>query len=1062
MQDLALLLPNLLNMILSLYKRASSSSSEGLSQVIFSECVIRFTKLLNTLNASHGEINSDILNNLLVGQPIARSQAIAMKDSISTPKKNEIVHFLFQAMPTDTKIFQVDKIAILSGMEVALSDLQLYRKKAFVIRELISSMVPALIHARRAKAAEMGVHPAANLLALLNDAGDSQFKTKDRDADKDLEEFLRYLTRIYDIPELNVLVARPLENMSLLRRRAFSLFNSQRSGNLPIKLNVLRLCLAFCEALPNLRGINYFSALLLAMCGPCKSFNLIADKSPVDLSGEEQIHLATNISRVAGVAQSQSLHELETDYWDDFLLQDIRLSEAKHGGHSLYFHKSGNIPPADRPTNSFKNPFIFSNFSKRNKVDTVPHVIAGEECIFIAVLQNPYVFEIAVEWLGICSKGIRLISHTENITLSPLKTEKFLIKATPRDAGELVVEGCKIKIYGCRERVFQVFHDDWRPDLELRNKNVTTGAVNLGNISKKLSNNTQGSDKTLAPDMKLLRIKVVPEQPNIVIKNVSIPQAALMLLEGESKKVSITLSNISQNIGVNSSVISCSDSITTLVELMSKGKQALTPEIYEKQYLLHRRPRSNVPRAFDTLLPGQSKDCEVIFTGVIGLTEATIHINYAHLDEESSPKEDNFAKRLELPIVITVIPNIQLQEASILSLPRHSVFDSQNLLQSEAEQSFTGNGRLKDLHKTIRHIFDPISDRSHGEHCMLVLDFRNWWSRPLHVSLNLMSIALPDTTTGSEIIQAVEGVVNPDHVSRLTLIIPKIYIENPHAPIPPLQPTKERQFVIKSDRSVPDVDLTDLEAFWYREKLLEVVEGSWADHTSGISGKIDLRRLRMTAELIKLLKLDDVDIEVTILKDAKDDDAKDHKNKGENGHDDNLAPQQQQQYSKVQRITATKFIVPTNNFLILSTRLYNRSSLPIHPMLRLQPSLANHAPDRALDLDRRLAFSGMMQKVLPILGPGETLVSELSFCALARGTYEIGATVEEVRRLQPCREDNDNDNDNDNDDFGGIGDRGRQSNKKRATNGERAASDAEIATKRRTWHMREMCCIVAV
>lgn len=1071
LQNFALLLPNLLNMILSLYTQASNSSTEGISQIIFSECIIRFTKILDFLNAFHGEIGPELLHKLLTGSSNSRSQAKTMKKSSFVPKKDDIARFLFQAMPTDNRMLQVDKIAILSGMEVALSDLQLHRKKAFVTRELVSSMVPALIHARRARAAEMGVHPAADLSALLDDAGDTQLKIEDRDADRDLEEFLRYLTKIYDIPELKVPVEQPLETLSLQRRRAFSLFNSQKSGNLSVKLNVLRLCIAFCEALPNFRGISYFSALLLALCGPCNFSDLSAENSPVNLSREEQIHLATNISRVTGMAHTQGLHEIETDYWDDFLLKDIRLKKAVNSEHFLHFQKSGNIPHVNRQTGNTKNPFIFSNLSKRSEIDVVPHLITGEECEFIVVLQNPYYFETIVEWLEICFRGAKLTSHAENITLSPFKTESFLVKATLEEAGDLVIEGCKIKIYGCQERVFHVLPNEWQSKFELRKTNITIDTSNSSNISKNLSNDTQVSDDNLLSEIKLLRIKVIPEQPTLVVKGLSTPQAALMLLEGESNKVLITLSNISKKIGVNSLAVSCSDSITTFLESMSTDKQALTPEIYEKQYLLQTRPSSKLLRTFDTLLPGQSKGLEVSFTGVVGLTQATVQIYYAHLGEEDSQKEGKFAKRLELPIAITVIPNVQLQQASLLSLPQHFVYESDRLVRSEAEQEFIGNGHGRGLHSTTRHIFDSISNCGSAKHCMIVLDFRNLWSHPLHTFLRLRSNVIAKSTTGSDIRQVVEDVVGPDHVSRFTLIIPQIYVENPYASIPPLQPAKERQFVRKSDLSVPDVDLADLKAFWYREKLLELIEGSWVDHTSGRSGWIDLRRLHMTVEFIELLKLDDIDIKVTILQDAKDNEAtinnndKDDRYNGENDHKENLVPQQQwrqrqkvPQQAKVQRINASKFIVPTDDFLILRTSLYNRSSLPIHSILRLLPSLANHAPHIALDLDGRLAFSGMMQKVLPVLGPGKSLESDLSFCALAKGTYEIGATVEEVRRVQSSQG-----GDNE-DDVSDIAGQGECAKKKAEASGEGLASnsDTDAAMGRRRWHMREMCCIVAV
>ena len=1070
LQDLAALLPGLLNKVVDIYRQASNSSGECVPQTVFSECIIRFTKILIALSAYHGKVNSDMLHKLLTYQVIAKPQARTANNSVSAPGKDEIVRFLFQAIPANAGALQSDDIAILCGMSLALSDLCSYRKKAFIMRELTSSVVSALIQARRAGAAEMAIHPAASVLASFHDARDNYSKVEDRDSDERLEYFLRYLARLYEIQELKYLVDQPSETASVLQNRTLSLIMSRQSGNLSLKLNILRLCIAFCEALPNFRGISYFSALLLALCGPWAS-NSSADEFLVNLSKEEQLYLSTNIRKNAEVAELRNSDDIGADYWDDFLLQEVRVIGKKSGGTPLNFHKVNKTSSASG-VGDVNNPFIFSNISKKSKIDSTPYLLAGEQCEFYITLRNPYAFEIIVEWLEICSTGARLESHAENIQLSPYNTEQFLIKALPKEAGVMKVEGCKIKIYGCRARHFHILPRDQYHKPSSRNKSILPKA---GLLIRKSSNTADGSPKTQdnsSLELKSLRIRVILEQPTVVVKDISVPQAALIMFEGEAKKVSVSLHNNSENVTANYLAVSCLDSVTTALNPSSTEKQILTPQLYEKQYILHKRPISSVLDEPNELLPGQSKSCEFAFTGVKDLTTATIQIDYAHLAVGDSDSMEVYAKRLQLPLAITVIPSIQLQKASILPLPPQYPLGSQILLsQSKVRRGDLlgshdqDNGRLEKSVTTHKRICHSNPNLSNHEHCMLVLDLQNLWSHPLHASLQLVNQKGGDATAGSEYLHIADDIIDPEDLSRLTVIIPKIYVQNPYAPIPSLRHTKERQFVRKNDRSPTEVNAADLKAFWYREKLLEFIQGSYTDKASGRSGTIDLRGLNLNVDMIEALILDDIAIDITVLGDTQHEDESTNKNDEDYENHDNCynvddATQQQQQQQQQQRqqkahpLSHPKIIVPTNNFLVVRTLLYNRSSSPIHTLLHLQPRLANQVPEIALNLDGRLAFSGTMQKVLPVLGPGESLASEVSFCALARGTYEIGATVKEVRRLRSdrgveCVGGGD----------GVTHDENTNINHATNTDGAPVGNDAE---GRRTWHMREPCCIVAV
>ena len=138
----------------------------------------------------------------------------------------------------------------------------------------------------------------------------------------------------------------------------------------------------------------------------------------------------------------------------------------------------------------------------------------------------------------------------------------------------------------------------------------------------------------------------------------------------------------------------------------------------------------------------------------------------------------------------------------------------------------------------------------------------------------------------------------------------------------------------------------------------------------------------------------------------------------------------------VRQLDPTTFAVPTQTFLQITTTLRNRSTSPIHPLLRLQPSLANQPPSIALDLSKRLLINGVLQRAVALIQPGEEVKVETGFVVLSRGRYEWGVLVEEVRSPGVSKE---------------VGKR------ERAATGERVLEDAG----RRVWCGEQPCMVVA-
>ena len=241
-------------------------------------------------------------------------------------------------------------------------------------------------------------------------------------------------------------------------------------------------------------------------------------------------------------------------------------------------------------------------------------------------------------------------------------------------------------------------------------------------------------------------------------------------------------------------------------------------------------------------------------------------------------------------------------------------------------------------------------------------------------------------------------------------------LKDPYAAVPSLNPANQRQFVVSVSKISPETERASREAFWYRQELLKLVRGTWKEESNGRQGDIELRGIRFSPRMVDAIKLEDVKIETSIVADYPTD----------NGN-------------KVIQGGRAKYLVPVDEFLTVKTRVYNRSTNPILPLLRLQPHLAGLPHNIALDLDKRFSWSGALQRKLPLIQPQSAVEAEIGIVALCSGTFEVGATVEEIQ----------------------ISNKVDKEEGKRSRSGTLTQVDVLGEPRLRSWHLKEPCTIVA-
>ncbi|KAJ5907864.1 hypothetical protein N7495_000546 [Penicillium taxi] len=384
------------------------------------------------------------------------------------------------------------------------------------------------------------------------------------------------------------------------------------------------------------------------------------------------------------------------------------------------------------------------------------------------------------------------------------------------------------------------------------------------------------------------------------------------------------------------------------------NKDLLPVETYELELKLATNPALRWRREGDdssdcSIAAGEKASFTVDVLGKPGLQETTVQIDYSRLNAAPGELPDVFYTR-QLFVPLTVTKNN-------IEPPVESVKESDALLSTEENDPFS-------------QVLSRLGNGAYGpDHCVVLVDLRNAWPNPVSVWLRVSEQSIEpsstEVTTSSDTTgqYSVGGELQPGQTSRFVLVLPRVYLDNPHASIPVLS---------------FEAEAASREAFWFREELLKRVLGGWKESATSREGSIDLRNIRLNNRMVEAMRLEDVEMTFSLTSPSSPDDSE-----------------------AVEQTGRSRFCVKTDDLLTLTVTVHNRSSRPIHPLLRLQPSIRHQPNNVALDLTRRLVWTGMLQQALPILPSGESAKTSIGLTVLCRGEYEFGASVEEARILRP-------------------------------------------------------------
>ncbi|KAL8995551.1 MAG: hypothetical protein Q9169_004724 [Polycauliona sp. 2 TL-2023] len=1060
LQSLSNLLPELLTTIQNLQSRAWTFSEDRLPQLSFSEAGLRFSQLLTIVDRSSGRFTDTNLTHIVLGSH-TRQEGAKEEQLIISPRRAEIAAFMFRSFPsteTDDSLSIADRTTILAGIASILGELGYRRRKAYVLKELLRGLVPALVEARKRGAAEMGVHPAASLASLdaaLVGAKDVASSLLHGEDGTGIQSFLKMVCSSYEIALRSSgsttedrklsgkMTASPRSDViEKISQRALDQTSSMYFGSAELKIDILRLCINVCEALPDLEGVLLYSAELLRTSGSGIAPGPDDNDGASSLSIEDQLRLSNNIARTVGVGRQLGREHLAADYWDEFLVRGIELVPS--AWNNPVPHAKGELDTVTRSrSDTERGPFLYNPFGQASKAKTTkPLMVAGEEASFRVTLQNLHDFDLEIESIRLTSDKDSCDTLAQSIIVGPYRTQSVYLTAIPSGSGPLTVDGCMAKVRGCHERWFPLVVGPWlyRPSIKMCQSGPTNSPPVEApqNAEKRVTRGPQG------PVACSLALDVIEALPNVVLRATTLSQSAIMLLEGETRTFSITLHNASKTVAADLVLLTFEDSMAAQLQAAMVSKELAPVELYELSLAASRKPlrwRKVDSERSPYIEPGKELTVDIELDGRPGLSSANIQVSYAHIGVPHDHIKDKFyTRQISIPLTVTVNASVDISKTDIL--PFSTSFAWQNL-HNQPSHSRPHSTKKPDTppDRTRRHSsmntrmksgklisdenrFQSLLSRiglssSDKSHCLVCLDCRNSWPTPLTVSIQArpsptsdpngtspVTIRSPRSeSSSSRLTYTVHESLQPGHTKRILLLLPRLRLPDAHLPIPSIDP--KQQFVVSSSpKETYEVQLAARENHWYREALLNSLQATWTEESTMRTGTVNLRNIRMSARMVEGFKLPELEIEMrlSLNPSSRDSNSVHETEPGPSANEDHdVLPPQDNDHGPFNQTGPTSYMVPLSQLLTLTTIVTNHSNTPMQPLLRLQPLLkppnGAHPHHIALETNRKLLIHGLLQQVLPVLLPGQSRSVDVGLSVLGRGTFSVGGVVEEVRLL---------------------------------------------------------------
>lgn len=963
-----LALPELIRLILSkalqYYQLSTDDYENMVPDIVYVESILRLIKFMVAIFLGGNTINKMVLENIVRGNHYSTQINLENTYFLKTDILKE-TDKIFLLQLTDLSI--IEQCRIFCTLATIYSDLGLSRKKAFILRILLVSLVPKLESSLNQNE-EIG----ENLLSIgFNPTQKSNVR-----------EIFAYLFEIYGIPLDNEPLTKINKNWTSLQ------------------IPLLKLGIRISESVKDYQFVLTICTILLSKFTHC-------------LGQDSQQSIKDKIDSLMHVSNSDGL-KLSTHYWDPFLVRKVKIINNRNKDDLLpfpeYLKSAGNIGlvGSSQPSNVAKKvePF-FDPFNKSKvKVMNRDVLLIKDEIYYLEVqFQNPFFFEIEIEEINIVTEGSVEVQTLNNLTkaltstmqgniysqkalgilskvrnngkraisaspapsanqssssisasalvILPQSSDSFQIAFKPLQIGELKIIGFRARVSDCEEQFFSIYDSTFNVKHDLK--------LTIQNSEEENFEPTSKPNLTSNALAKSLFFKVIPPQPNLCLTDLLVTNSWLMLLEGEKYSFSIHLRNYSTEL-INFLSFSFWDStIEPLTKRLdaSSGNQSLSAsEVYELEWLLLKSNPFKILNKEEIVNEFQIIDAQGYLridfeiTGKRGMKELKVILEYAH--KHVDDLSNSFVKSVQIPLNLSIFPSLEVVSCDILPLYSFSF------------KNFAKKSQIQDrsAEKIIQFVenLENVSD-----YCLMILDIKNIWNDELIAKIDYLNTNF-----------TFEAFIKPNKTQRFLIPIKRISSGDIDvtAPIPSL---RKKQFV-KNYSITEEEDQKMRQLFWTRANLLDNLTGSWRISSSKSSrqGNIDFRNIRLTSRMSHVLMHEKLTIINTILQDCDGEPVK---------RDGNIC------------------LLKVDEFYTLKTTITNDTSNDFNGILRHLPfpmsalqSLSTNAviAKNQMSIERKILVNGILQRHLGHDGvkAGQKLELSMSFVIIEKGDYEWGTVLD--------------------------------------------------------------------
>ncbi|KAH9926207.1 TRAPP II complex [Fomitopsis serialis] len=776
-----------------------------------------------------------------------------------------------------------ERIGVLQTVAGMFGALGYLRKEAYILRELLGSIMDLIVCGRgessgaRASGVGLGIQGAPMSKASTTSGTVGVRENPRVEGNESVLRIIKHICRVHGVDiesvklvDIGALAAESNGDAADDAEEEDSTEPPQDPFGWPeLQIGIIREAIAVAEALP-----DYPS-----------------DTTPV-MSQSDQIHLYHTATRALTTAIRRG-DRRTVEYWagkpivsiEMLPLPLIRLPIEKP---LSLLARAGDQPGVNTILTGAKDPFLY-NPRKVAPGQTQSVLVQNERFEVVMTLRNPFVFDLQLESLALSTYGVRIESEAMPITIPANTYHPVTMTGKAVEPGTLTIRGCVVQAPGGlpREYVLPLSTEEAEETRSRRRSAIESEVgrakyAGLESLPWKRMSKRDSKQASKTASLWFLECKVVPEQPLLRIRRTSLTHAAVMLYNGETSTIRLTLENVS-SLPIDLIRLTFDDST------IAPGQQALAEgelsvfETYETEYDLIHRPVFSWDNERDTsrVDPGEKTTVSVKCFGKVGCTSGAVHLSYAYIHRhqemlEEKPPDVFHTRQLSYPVVVTVYHMLECHAMDISPYSRVTAFAARRALFD----------------------VDDVADW-----CLFSVDVRNTYGSPFEVTFERKE---PGEWT---------------HIQKAgTIVLPvrKILLseEQTSRPIPTLS---DRQFVVVKSNLSSAEEKAQRELFWYREELFKTVQGRWRE-TGGLrSGELSLRQQRMTHPMLKALCTETARVQMSLIR-----------YDGEAATPIAVDP------------SGSKYLPPPNEFVYLRTKVTNLSPAELVLVANLSLEPAQH------------------------------------------------------------------------------------------------------------------------